>query len=142
MYSTVNDIIEDLTQILLIEMTDDSDTPTTVNETLVESKIAEADALINSFVKGVSTLPITDSNDLIVLKKISVSLTVCDLWRRRSQTDYPEAVALRYSEAMNLLKQISNGSIKLNTEVPITSSAVVGFSASKFERKFSTNYFN
>lgn len=142
MYSTIDDIKDDLTETTLMEMTDDSDEPVAISDSLVEKKISESEALINSFVKRVATLPITDSEDLIILKSISVSLTVCELWRRRSQTDYPEPIAFRKNEAMKLLDNIGSGKSKLNTPLIVDSEIISEFAVSKKEKIFRTDYFS
>lgn len=142
MYSTIDDIKADLTNSSVIKLTDDNATPSAINTTIVNDKIAESEALINSFVKRVATLPITDAEDLLILKKISVSLTVCELWKRRTQADYPESIAFRNTEAMAMLEKIGNGKIKLNTATLTNAIAKPFLKVSRRTSRWQNNYFN
>lgn len=115
MYCTVADIIADITAKTLMELTDDSDVPQIINQSLVEAKINEASKYIDSYLVERYPLPITDARDLQLLKNICVSLVVTELYRRRIGLDYSESLQRRRDEAIENLEKIQRGIIKLNS---------------------------
>jgi|GEM_PF-2236527 len=142
MYCTVADIINDVTEARLIELTDDSATPTAVVVPLVEAKIIESDNIINSYIQQIAILPITNSADLSVLKTISITLSVCDLWQRRLQAEMSENIINRRNYAMAMLKDITKGVIKLNTPTIATAIGKPFLKVSRRTSRWEKNYFN
>ncbi|MFN3328513.1 MAG: phage protein Gp36 family protein, partial [Fervidobacterium pennivorans] len=57
MYCTISDIIRDVTEKTLRELTDDSDVPVNYNTTLIESKIMEASHYIDGYLVERYPLP-------------------------------------------------------------------------------------
>lgn len=115
MYCTITDIIADITEKTLMELTDDSDVPQNYNQQLIEAKIEEASKYIDGYLVERYPLPITDAMDLEILRSICVSLVVTELYRRRIGLDYSESLQRRRDEAIDNLDKIQRGIIKLNT---------------------------
>ena len=60
-------------------------------------------------------MPITDTDDLALLKKICVALVVTELYFRRLGLDYSDSIQARRKEAMDNLDKIQKGIIKLKS---------------------------
>lgn len=115
MYCTVENIASDLSLKTLIELSNDYDGAETVNYELVEGVINDQSIYINSYLKGVYPLPIINSEDLVVLKSICISLVVCALYTKRIQLDYPDSLISRRKNAITDLEKIQKGIIKLHS---------------------------
>ncbi|ROL55652.1 DUF1320 domain-containing protein [Bacteroidetes/Chlorobi group bacterium Naka2016] len=115
MYCTVNDIVADITEKTLIELTDDSSVPENYNTGLIQAKIREASEYIDSYLVERYPLPIIDNSDLEILKGICVSLVVTELFRRRLGLDFSESLQRRRDEAIDNLDKIQRGIIKLRS---------------------------
>lgn len=75
--------------------------------------ITDADALIDSYCRNVtSTLPFSPVPDII--RKISVDISIFYLFSRRGMAS--EDDRQRYTDAMNLLKDIANGKITFGAD--------------------------
>jgi len=114
-YCTLNDIIDDIGNRAVLELTDDRDPPVAINETLVNKKIDEASTYIDSYIFERYPMPITDTDDLALLKKICVALVVTELYFRRLGLDYSDSIQARRKEAMDNLDKIQKGIIKLKS---------------------------
>lgn len=112
MYCTLDDIIADIGYDDLQQITDDHKTGV-VDEGIVQRKIEEVDNYINSYIREHYSLPITSPGGLSVLKKIAVSLVVCELYQRRLGLDYPETLSRRKQDAVADLGKIQKGIINL-----------------------------
>lgn len=79
--------------------------------------IEEDTALINSMIKGRYSLPIRNTQDLIILKTINVKMvvgTIDDIFRERDEKGQFVRGRDTRKEAMALLKQIKDGEIILD----------------------------
>ncbi len=119
MYCTINDIIADITEKTLVELTDDSPIPQNYNADLIQAKIREASEYIDSYLVERYPLPITDDSDLEILKGICVTLVVTDLFRRRLGLDFSESLQRRREEAIDNLSKIQRGIIKLRSGIQL-----------------------
>ena len=109
MYCTIQDIADDITELTLIELTDDNK-ENSVNEDIVNAKISANSIYIDSYIQSSYTLPIADN---LILKNICISLVVCDLYQRRLGLDYSESLVNRRSVANKTLEKIQSGVITL-----------------------------
>jgi phage gp36-like protein len=123
MYCTKDDIVADIGERELIQISNDTENATSVDETIVEDKIAEIGVYIDSYLTESVTLPITDANDLLLIKKICVSLVVCDLYQRRLKLDYSDSLSERRKLAVADLEKIQNGKIVLASKKSVSDSS-------------------
>lgn len=75
-------------------------------------------AIINSFLRGKYTLPVTNTDDLVILKTINewmVVGTIDDIFRERTEDGSFDRGRNTRKQAMDMLKQIKNGDIVLNS---------------------------
>lgn len=116
MYCTVNDIVADMGNYDVIQLSNDTNSEE-IDETIVLAKIADIGVYINSYISQVAVLPITDEDDLKLLKGICVSLVACDLFQRRLKLDYSESLSERRERATKDLERIRDGKMHLNSEI-------------------------
>lgn len=111
MYCTIDDIKLKLPESDIIDLTDDANTGA-INTSIVNSAIADAESLINMYIRSHATLPLTVVPTMI--KKIAVELSKFYLYERRG--DVPENVKESYDEQKSLLKDIQKGVASLGVE--------------------------
>ncbi len=106
-YCTLEDLIKTLPEERVIELSDDSDTPTSVNEDNINEVIAKADGDIDGYIGGRYSLPLTTVPQKI--KDISVDLAIYYLWTRRPERKAPEEIRVKYNDGIKKLKDIQEG---------------------------------
>ncbi|MEW5745278.1 MAG: DUF1320 domain-containing protein [Nitrospirota bacterium] len=118
-YSTLDDLKKPLPEKNIIELTDD-DGLGVVDQTKVDEAIAYADQLIDGYLRGRYSLPLSTVPGLI--KQLSVDLAIFHLYGRRFEMELPEGIMARYKNAIKLLEQIQKGLISLGIESASTGS--------------------
>lgn len=108
-YCTVANIKEAITEKIAAQCSNDSD-PNTVDETIVNSLITEADEFIDDFLRDRYTLPLSNSHETI--KRLSVTITSYNLQSRRGRV--PELWQKRYDDAKATLLQLQQGKLSLD----------------------------
>jgi phage gp36-like protein len=104
MYCTKANIISlELTQKELIQLTDDADLGA-VDDAMVATAIAKADAEIDAYCQNAYTVPFTTVPTIVM--GWSATLAAFYLHRNRKK---PETLIDRYNKAMSWLKSISEG---------------------------------
>ena len=114
MYCTLADIQSTVPENDLIELTDDSLPPATVDQVKVDRAISDAGVLIDGSLRGRYSLPLAPVPGLI--NTLAVDLAIYRLYSRRIKLQPPEVVGERHKEALKLLEQIRSGRISLGTE--------------------------
>ena len=114
MYCTLADIQSTVPENDLIELTDDSLPPATVDQVKVDRAISDAGELIDGSLRGRYSLPLAPVPGLI--NTLAVDLAIYRLYSRRIKLSPPEVVGERHKEALKLLEQIRSGRISLGTE--------------------------
>jgi phage gp36-like protein len=110
-YSTQVDILNQLEESILIQLTDDENTGV-VNPTVMTRAIADADATIDSYCQGRYTIPLSPVPDKI--RQISVDIAIYNLYSRRGGA--PEIRSERNKEALRFLENVAGGKITLGIE--------------------------
>ena len=112
-YCTKNDIVMRLPQETLIQLTDDTDAQSSVNDAVLDEHIASAGDVIESYLRQRYVLPIDPVPPLLV--EIAVSLTVFGLFARRPQMheEPPKLWLERNSMGRRMLEQMQSGRITL-----------------------------
>lgn len=115
-YCSLNDLYQICPETDIIQLTDDESLGEVVTS-IVEDCIEYADTLINSYLSGKYTVPLSTVPDLV--KQLSIDLSVFRLYSRRLSLQMPEGLTARYNEAIRLLRDIQAGRMDLpdaNTE--------------------------
>ena len=113
-YSTKSDILEQLDEAILIQLTDD-DGIGAVDDAKVTRAIADADATIDAYCQGRYSIPLDPVPGK--MRQVSVDLAVYNLYSRRGDAA-PETRKDRHKEAIRFLEKVSEGKISLGASTP------------------------
>jgi phage gp36-like protein len=116
-YCTLDDLKDHIPETNIIQLTDDEGLGV-VNQARVDKAITTADSVIDGYLRGRYSLPLSTVPELI--KTIAIDIAVYKLYERRLELEMPEAMTNRYKNAGKLLEQIQKGLIKLGIESPDT----------------------
>ena len=108
-YCTLSDIEHEVSSDVLIELTDGG---TVIDETVIGTAIARADAVIDSFVGMVTSVPLASPPPVIV--ELSVDIAVYTLFSRKENV--PKFRIARYDDAMKRLREISEGKAVIGSD--------------------------
>lgn len=98
---------------------DTLDTLTGEEDDNLTSAIADADSLIDSYLRTIVSVPIDDPPDII--RRISYDIAIFYLHDRIQYSDIPDFVRDKYDAAISFLKDLSSGKASLN--LPETSTS-------------------
>jgi len=111
-YCTIDDILEELDEQTLIELTDDLVEPTgAVNAQNVLSAIERADSIIDGFVSSRYSVPLDSPTQTV--KELSVDLAIYTLFTRRMIPLKQRHE--RYMAAMQFLQDVATGNADLGS---------------------------
>lgn len=108
MYCTLEELKNAITEDVLAQLTDDEN-GTVINETIVNDIITSSSTLIDGYLRGRYSLPLSGGQDII--KSIAITISHYKLKERRNKTS--EADNKKYDEAISRLKDIAKGVIIL-----------------------------
>lgn len=108
-YSVKSDILEQIPEIDLAQLTDDNN-GTTVDESIVTARISKADTFINSYIRGKNTVP-GDPVATPQLQEWSVSLAIYFLYQRRTDLQMPSPISDDYKDVVSQLEGVRDGKI-------------------------------
>jgi len=131
-YCTQSDLLEQITEAELVQLTvdDDSETP---DAAVIARAIADADAEIDSYCSRYP-LPFDPVPDII--RKISVDIALYNLYSRR-QNSVTEERTKRYDNAIRFLRDAARGLVSLGiNSPPSTSAGLPGASTRRADRIF------
>ena len=114
-YISQADLARKVSDNQLIQLTDDAKTGAIITA-VVDAAIADAEAMIDSYLSTRYTVPISPVTALV--KALAVDLTVCRLYERRQRV--PKDVEQACAAAKDLLQKLTTG------EVPLGPSASLG----------------
>jgi len=116
-YCTQDDLIEQITEEELIELTDDAGSGD-ADADAVARAIADADAEIDSYCGARYAVPF--STVPAIVRKVSVDIAVYNLLTRRAHLRgaVPEERQKRYENAVRLLREIAKGIVTLGASAP------------------------
>jgi phage gp36-like protein len=124
MYCTIEDIIGNIPEKTVRELTSDSDSDT-VNVDIVNAKINERGTYIDSYLNNQYTLPITNAQDLSILKSICIELVIFELYKRKHQYEITDTMMFNYNNTISILKEIQSGKKTLFTGHSTKSSSCI-----------------
>lgn len=141
-YSTINDILSEMSQSELARLTGDPQGEE-INEERVNSAIFYADTLIDASLIGRYDVPFEGDVDPLI-SKISLDLSLGNLYEfAYSKTAIPLTIYKRKQNAMDLLKELQHGKVNLLTSAPGTSSPpLIVSNKSKVKRIFDDDKLN
>lgn len=114
MYIVQADLLSQISEHQLVQLTDDEKTGLVV-DARVDEAIGSAEAEVNGYVATRYAVPVAaPAPDLI--KKLSITITVYLLYRRRQRV--PDDVRTAYEDAIAMLKDIARGVITLGIDPP------------------------
>lgn len=120
-YSTQTDIEKTIPSARLIELTDDSDPPVAVDTDILAEQIAFADALIDSYLRGKHTVPLTTVPPMV--RKWSVVLSIYNCYERRIDLAIPETLQTRYDKIIKELELVRDNKIMIDDDGSAANSA-------------------
>lgn len=112
-YCSTSDIQAVIPNDDLIQLTNDSGGET-VDITQITSAISYVDNIIDGYLRGRYSLPLTTVPD--ELKYLAIDFVVYRLYSRRMQTDVPESIFKKYTEVVKTLQNIQKGTFNLGVE--------------------------
>jgi len=130
-YSTQSDILDQMDEDVLIQLTDDDDAGV-VDADVVTQKIADADALIDGYCGARYSVPFTTVPALVL--KFSVDIAIYNLYGRRKGA--PEDRRNRFKEAVDFLKGVAAGNNSLGENDPAAGETSFELSTNNPDRIF------
>ena len=112
-YCTQADLLEQISEDVLIQLTDDEDAGV-VDTDMVTRAIADADAEIDSYCGTKYEVPFSPVP--VMVRKYSVDIAIYNLYARRRGA--PEDRKERYDDAISFLKDVSKGIATLGGDAP------------------------
>jgi len=112
-YSAKTDILEQLDEDILIQLTDDHDAGV-VDDDVVTRAIADADSEIDSYCGKQYAVPFSTVPPRV--RKLSVDIAIYNLYSRRKGA--PESREKRYDRAISFLKDVAKGLASLGEDDP------------------------
>ncbi len=110
-YSTLADLKKAIPEANLIAITDDENLAV-VNEGRVTQAIEDADALIDTYLRGKHTVPL--STVPVPIRRASVDLATYYLYSRRMEFEPTESMQNKYKEHVRFLEAVRDGKNLLN----------------------------
>jgi phage gp36-like protein len=137
MYCTLQDILDDLTEKVVAQLSNDND-PNSVNNELVTKYIIDSTQLIDGFLRSRYPLPLV--KDHSILKKVCIDIVKYELYKRRGKVF--DSVQNLYKDAMSILEKIQKGMITLDEGTPETRPGFYYVSERKpvFDKEILDNY--
>jgi phage gp36-like protein len=133
LYCAQEDLLERISEALLIELSDDGETGQ-VDASVVARAIADADAEIDGYVGTRHQVPLSPVPALI--RKVSVELAIYHLYSRRMGA--PEEWRQRYQDNVRLLRDVAAGKVSLGADdpssTPVAKPVLYGGQARVFDR--------
>lgn len=118
MYCAVDDLITAIGEQTVVELSNDNEEATEIDDEVAGGHILKADNLIDGYLREKYALPLTTVSNII--KDISIDLAVYFLYTRRSDHGVPEEVKDKYKDRIALLKDIQKSNFIL--DIPLLGS--------------------
>jgi phage gp36-like protein len=112
-YCTIDDLTLAIPLRTLVQLSNDTSPATDVNMTVIERAVTAAEEMIDGYLRGHYTLPLTDVPTIV--RELTVNIARHSLYARRPEgkDDLPPAVVRSYKAAMDMLKNIQGGSLSI-----------------------------
>jgi len=113
-YCTQDDLLEQISEAELIELTDDAGSGE-VDADVVTRAIADADATIDAHCQGRYSVPLSPVPAMI--RAVSVDMTIYNLLSRKNE-EVPKSRDDRNRNAIRFLERVADGKIQLGASTP------------------------
>lgn len=113
MYCTLTDLKQDISEKELEQLTDDERLGA-INETRINAIIADASELIDGFLRGRYTLPLSPVPT--VIKTIAKEITIYRIFLRKKRQTITKEMTDNYNAQIKLLEKIQKGEITLGVD--------------------------
>lgn len=111
-YCSLDDLQLAIPPQTLVWLSNDDESATTVNAGVVEQAVAQAEELIDGFLRGRYNLPLSPVPTIV--KDMTVNLARHWLYARRPEgNELPDAVVRTHKSAMSLLETIRDGKLTI-----------------------------
>jgi phage gp36-like protein len=108
-YATLDNLNERFGERMLIALTDRDEISTGVMDvSVIDQALSDADAIIDGYLVGRYTLPVSETPDLVV------DLAQCIAIYKLHTSTAPEKIKDDYNQAMRQLREIADGKIRLS----------------------------
>jgi phage gp36-like protein len=114
MYSTKSDILAQTSDEELKQLT--SEDGSTVDDTIVNKCIADADSLIDGYLSSKYSVPLVTVPALV--NKFSVSIALHNLYSRRPALAMNETIRQNYEDAVEYLEKVAKGDVGIGIDPP------------------------
>lgn len=123
MYTSITQILTELSQEELVALTNDENRPAAEIDledsadlivVRINGVITVSDAEIDGYLQGRYTLPLTAVP--VTIADISTQITIYRLFRRRHRKNLPEDIIISYNNAVKLLGEIQKGNVNPGIE--------------------------
>ena len=112
-YCNSNDIEIQIGTNSLVQLTNDDSSQQTVDSVVVEEALIYSSTLIDGYLRGKYTLPL--STQFPLLRVVAIDICIYRLYSRRIYTDIPETISENYKNAIRTLEQLKKGVITLES---------------------------
>ncbi len=113
-YATQADIVPDrLTEVQLVELTNDDSDGETVVDSVVDNALTEASGIIDSYCRMRYKTPLPTPTGQLV-RSLTLDIAIYNLFSRRRETKLTDTIATRYNAAIAFLKDVSKGNASLD----------------------------
>lgn len=112
-YSLQADLLEQISEDKLTQLTDDDDTGS-IDSDVITRAIADADAEIDGYAGTLYDVPFSPVP--VSIRKRSVDIAIYNLYARRKGA--PEDRRIRYNDAIRFLKDLSKGIVTVGADGP------------------------
>lgn len=111
-YCSLSDLELAIPPQTLIWLSNDDESATVMNPTVIEEAVLQAEELIDGYLRGRYNLPLDPMPSIV--KDVTVNLTRHWLYARRPEgRELPEAVTRTYKSALQVLEAIRDGKITI-----------------------------
>ncbi len=114
MYITVQDLIGSMGKQTLIELSNDDTSAQEINTTILDAAIVSACELVDGYLHGRYTLPLSPAPTII--NNICIELARYSLYSRRPESGLPDTVIANHKNSIKLLDSIQTGKLHLGVK--------------------------
>lgn len=119
-YCSIDDIITRVPERMVKQLTQDDRVSNEINQSVVDSAISDATAIIDGKIWKRYALPVLNSG---ILLKLAVDIAIYFIYRNRFDNAMPDEVKKTYTEAMLMLDNIRDGKESIKDAYEATTSA-------------------
>ncbi len=136
-YIAKADILKQLPEADLIQLTDDDDTGS-VNDAIVDGAITDSEGEVDGYLASRYSTPVTPVPNIV--KAFTVDIAIHRLYGRRQGAT--EDIEKRYNNAIRFFKNVSTGVVTLGVDAPVPENSGSGVDIQSDARIFTRENMN